>query len=139
MKNEVFNHRHFSIPKIIGMVIFGLVMAVIFGFVFGYFVQLLWNWLMPSIFGLKTITFWQAFGLVVLAKLLFGHHGHPGHPVHHGPHNWHMYKKWHTYHNLDESNISGGWKDWSYYEDWWKAQGKQAFEKYIEEEKNKEK
>lgn len=36
----------------------------------------LWNVLMPAIFGLGIITFWQALGLIVLAKILFG--GHPG-------------------------------------------------------------
>ena len=32
---------------------------------------ILWNWLMPLIFGLITINFWQAFGLYVLSRLLF--------------------------------------------------------------------
>jgi hypothetical protein len=32
----------------------------------------LWNWLMPVLFGLKTIGFWQAVGLVLLSKILFG-------------------------------------------------------------------
>ena len=31
----------------------------------------LWNWLMPEIFGLKTITFYQALGLTFLSHLLF--------------------------------------------------------------------
>jgi hypothetical protein len=34
-------------------------------------VWLLWNWLMPAIFGLKTISWLQAFGLSVLCGLLF--------------------------------------------------------------------
>ncbi|HPG40107.1 MAG TPA: hypothetical protein PLP19_10085 [bacterium] len=38
---------------------------------FGIFVKLLWNWLMPTIFGLATITFWQAWGLLVLSHILF--------------------------------------------------------------------
>jgi hypothetical protein len=32
----------------------------------------LWNVLMPDIFAVKAITFWQALGLLVLSKLLFG-------------------------------------------------------------------
>ena len=39
---------------------------------FGYITMQLWNWLMPAIFGLKVITYWQAFGLLILAKILFG-------------------------------------------------------------------
>ncbi len=37
----------------------------------GYPVMLLWNWLMPEIFGLSEITFWQAIGLNVLCTILF--------------------------------------------------------------------
>lgn len=33
--------------------------------------MLLWNWLLPVIFGVKVITFWQAFGLVFLTNILF--------------------------------------------------------------------
>jgi len=39
---------------------------------FGFAVRELWNWLMPQIFGLRTITFWQAAGLVALTRFLFG-------------------------------------------------------------------
>jgi hypothetical protein len=39
----------------------------------------LWNWLMPLLFGLKTIGFLQALGLVVLCKILFG--GFRGAPI----------------------------------------------------------
>lgn len=35
-------------------------------------VMLLWNWLMPVVFGLGLITFWQALGLLVMCKILFG-------------------------------------------------------------------
>jgi hypothetical protein len=33
--------------------------------------MLLWNWLMPLIFGLSEISFWQAVGLNLLASILF--------------------------------------------------------------------
>jgi hypothetical protein len=53
--------------------------------VFGIVTEHLWNWLMPSIFGLKTITFLQALGLVVLSKILLGGiHKHAGG----GPRGW---------------------------------------------------
>ena len=35
-------------------------------------IMLLWNWLMPSIFGLCTIGYWQALGLDLLSGCLFG-------------------------------------------------------------------
>ena len=31
----------------------------------------LWNWLMPEIFAIKVITFWQAWGINFLAGVLF--------------------------------------------------------------------
>ena len=39
--------------------------------IFGTTLMLLWNWLIPSIFGLTTLNFWQAIGLFALARLLF--------------------------------------------------------------------
>lgn len=38
----------------------------------------LWNWLLPSLFGLRQITFWQALGLLALCRILFGGFGRPG-------------------------------------------------------------
>ena len=56
-----------------------LVMAVAAIGVFGYATMHLWNWLMPSLLGLHTVTFWQALGLVLLSKILFGgFHRHGG-------------------------------------------------------------
>jgi hypothetical protein len=37
----------------------------------GYPVMLLWNWLIPEIFGLPIINFWQAIGLNLLSTILF--------------------------------------------------------------------
>jgi hypothetical protein len=31
----------------------------------------LWNWLMPNIFGLTTISYWQALGLMILSSCFF--------------------------------------------------------------------
>lgn len=52
--------------------------VVVGGFVFGFVVMGLWNWLLPAIFGWHHITFWQALGLLILCKILFGgfHRGH---------------------------------------------------------------
>ena len=34
--------------------------------------MLLWNWLMPGIFGLATIGYLKAFGLYAISRILFG-------------------------------------------------------------------
>ncbi|HEY2908239.1 MAG TPA: hypothetical protein VGJ29_20205 [Vicinamibacterales bacterium] len=44
----------------------------------GAVVQQLWNWLTPSIFGWRQITFWQAIGLLALCRILFGRVGGRG-------------------------------------------------------------
>jgi hypothetical protein len=47
----------------------GLIAIVIV--ILGYPVMLLWNWLMPELFRLSEITFWQAIGLNILCTILF--------------------------------------------------------------------
>ena len=52
--------------------------------------MLLWNWLMPDLFHLPAISFWQAAGLLLLCKILFGGIGcghHHGHSCHQSCHN----------------------------------------------------
>jgi hypothetical protein len=39
---------------------------------FGFIVMYLWNWLAPAVFGGRTITFSQALGLLILARILVG-------------------------------------------------------------------
>ncbi len=42
----------------------------------GEVVMQLWNWLLPMLFGWRHINFWQALGLLVLCRLLFGGMSH---------------------------------------------------------------
>jgi hypothetical protein len=51
------------------------VVCVLFVLLFGYITMTLWNWLVPSLFSGPVINFWQALGLFVLAKILFGFGG----------------------------------------------------------------
>jgi hypothetical protein len=57
---------------------------VIFTFIGGEVVMLLWNWLAPALFGLREITFWQAIGLLALCRILFGGFGLGGGGHHSG-------------------------------------------------------
>lgn len=54
--------------KVLKIVLIVIAACVVFGFV----VEGLWNWLMPNIFGWHTITYWQALGILILSKILFG-------------------------------------------------------------------
>lgn len=46
----------------------------------GAVVMLLWNAILPSLLNINAITYWQAVGLLVLCKILFGNLG----PLRHG-------------------------------------------------------
>ena len=60
-----------------------LVVAIIGLLLLGMIIMLLWNWLIPSIFNVREITFWEALGLFVFAKILLGAWG--GGRWKHGP------------------------------------------------------
>ena len=56
-----------------------LLIAVVAATVLGFVVKGLWNALMPELFGWHPLTFWQALGLLLLSKILFGgFHRHAG-------------------------------------------------------------
>ena len=61
---------------VLGFVLLGIIAVTALAIVFGLVVQWLWNALMPVIFNLPEVTYWQAVGLVVLGHILFGSHNH---------------------------------------------------------------
>lgn len=107
--------------RIAGLVVLGVIGAALFGLVFGWLVMILWNWLMPVIFHLGVITYWQAFGIVILGKLIFGGIGggrHPGRgrtPWKGNPHG------------------PGGARDeWRWYREYWDEEGREAFNRFVQ-------
>ena len=88
---------------------------------FGAIVMLLWNALMPDIFHLGEISYWQALGLLILSKLLFM--GKPGGGHHHHDHGaWKeaMRQKWETMTPEERDKFKmrlkykGGFGDWEF-------------------------
>jgi hypothetical protein len=57
-----------KIAGIVGIAAVFIIVASLIGAIPLYF---LWNWLMPELFRLPAITFWQALGLNLLAWILF--------------------------------------------------------------------
>ena len=55
-----------------------LVAATLFVAVVGYVTMSLWNILMPYLFHLPLLTYWQALGLLLLSRLLLGGFGRGG-------------------------------------------------------------
>jgi hypothetical protein len=79
---------HFMLHLFLGL-------AIVSGI--GLIVMSLWNWLIPLIWGWTVINFWQALGLFVLCRMLFGDFwgersifAFGGHPFHKN----HIRKKW---------------------------------------------
>ncbi|SFR35093.1 hypothetical protein SAMN04490243_0936 [Robiginitalea myxolifaciens] len=113
-----------------------LIVAVLF--LVAYLFMLLWNWLMPDLFGLGTLTYWKAFGLLILAKIVFGFGG-GGHDKKGGKHRsrkkqWKergaRFSRW----NCDEA----GKDSWEHYDRFWSEEGEKAFEAYVEKIKAQE-
>jgi predicted membrane chloride channel (bestrophin family) len=66
--------RHW-VARGLKFVLFAVLLITVFSFV----VMSLWNWLMPALFGWHLIGFWQAAGILLLSKILFGgFRGHAG-------------------------------------------------------------
>lgn len=122
MKNY-FKHklRSKNPAVIVGTILFIIILAALFFVVFGYVIMYLWNWLMPAIFGLTTITFWQAVGLCLLSKIFFGGFG--------GDKGSGKEDRCKTKKSSKKS--SSDFSKWKHYESFWQEEGEKAYEEYI--------
>lgn len=50
-----------------------LIVLIVYIIIVVFITQLLWNYVMPGVFGLKVIEFWQTLALLILTKMFFGH------------------------------------------------------------------
>lgn len=57
----------------IGVVFLAVVLVAVIGLVAALPVMLLWNAVVPDVFSLPAITYWQAYALYFLCYLLFSH------------------------------------------------------------------
>lgn len=152
MENPTINHFDTNRPskskkvgKIIGLTFLGILFAILFAFVFGIVVMWLWNWIMPTIFeGIPEITFWQAFGIILLSKILFsGFHPHHDHEKEHKTKRGFKdefkdeFKK-HFFESLDDEICKNksffldmDSSKMRYYEQYWQEKGKADFEEYM--------
>ncbi len=119
-----------KILKIVGGVIAGIAIAVALSFVIGVIVMLLWNWLMPELFGLGTINYWQGFGLVLFIKLLFSNGG---------SHNENKSNKRKKESKPETGNKPDENREYDLaYEQWWESEGRDNFEDFLENQKREE-
>lgn len=118
--------------KIVLYTILGILGAALLGLLFGHLIRWLWNRLMPSLFGLRTIGFWEGVGLFVLARVLLGGFGGSG-----GSSDDSKHRKKHKHRAGGKEE--GDCEDWSYYDEWWEEDGKAAFHAYAERSRTKPK
>ncbi|MGL5892257.1 MAG: hypothetical protein ACRC3B_20360 [Bacteroidia bacterium] len=73
--------------KLIFKIVGGIILFSLLAFLLGWIIMWLWNWLVPELFNGPVITYWQAWGLFILSRILFGSWGKGGHK-HKGEHGW---------------------------------------------------
>jgi len=76
--------RTHSCKKVLGWVCFGFLIAFIFAMIFGFFVKLIWGVTLTPMFGLVEPSYFQAVGIIILGRLIFGGFGKK-HPTQRSP------------------------------------------------------
>jgi len=113
-------------------VLFMIIAAILFMLLFGYGFMLLWNWLMPDTFGLPVLSYWKAVGILVMAKLLFGNFEGKGPRKKSKKSNSRFkHRRW----DVCKNDFS----KWELYDDFWKEEGENAFNEFVERKQQQEK
>jgi hypothetical protein len=138
--------------KWMGWILLCIVGFVAFLVLAGFVIMGLWNWIMPALFSLPIITFWQALGIALLARLIFGHsprggwrhwrRGHRGHAHGRGYEcscncnsnsdkccsdgNSHKHA-----HDHSDTSCDCNSPKWQYYDQYWVEEGEKAFQEYV--------
>ena len=109
--------------EIAGWILLGIVAITGIAILFGYIIMSLWNWLMPDIFGLAAITYWQAVGLFILAKISFGGSNDSSScdPK-----------------SKNDKKSKKDFSKWKMYDTYWNEEGETAYENYIEKKNSTE-
>ena len=69
----MFNKENFRSPRYKPLkALFFMVIFIVIASAVSYLVMLLWNNILTDVTGIKPLSFWQAAGLLLLAKILFG-------------------------------------------------------------------
>ncbi|OUS00402.1 hypothetical protein A9Q86_10550 [Flavobacteriales bacterium 33_180_T64] len=117
-----FTHkfRKKSPLEIFAIIVFGAIAITGLAILFGFVIMWLWNWLMPLIFGLPALSYWQAVGLFILLKLLLG-----GCSSGSKSSSKKSNKKCRSDSKTDFSK-------WKHYDQFWKEEGDKHYKSYIE-------
>ncbi|NVK52561.1 MAG: hypothetical protein HWD85_06475 [Flavobacteriaceae bacterium] len=122
MKNYFKHKLRSKNPAIVvGWVLLFAILITAFIALFGFVFQYLWNWLMPDIFGLTTITYWQGIGLIILAKIIFGGLGCDKDSSNSCDS---------TSSNKKKKSSTSDFSKWELYDAYWNEEGEAAYEAY---------
>ena len=120
-------------------------LIVLLGIGFGFLLQLLWNIVIVDVFNVGPISFWQAVGLFVIAKLFFGFGVGGNRHGHRDKKRW--AKKFSRRDSAQESTSQEGasgddvsldnssLEQDADFKEFWSAEGKTAYEAYRESHK----
>lgn len=100
-----FNSKRFHPAKILLFI----VLAALFVFVMGHVIMYLWNAILPDVINAKPISFWQAVGIFVLARLLSG--GFKGGRSHNSKRNY-WRNKWANMNEEERHEFRSKWKNY---------------------------
>lgn len=135
MENRVWAGCGLKGLRLAGTVAAGIAAAAGFALLFASFVMRLWNWIMPELLHTGTLTFWKAFGVVLLARLIFGSLG----PSRKGGEEKTKRRRQDgkgrncCYDGWEDWHEDWDRQDWRQYTRWWKEEGKAAFERFSSE------
>lgn len=131
MENYFKHKMRGKSPAVIaGMIIFGIIAITGLAILLGFVLMWLWNGLMPELFGLPFISYWQAVGLFILAKILLGGCGGRSSSGHHKKHHADTCEK--------EEKKKMDFSKWEHYDKFWEERGEQAYAEYVAELGQKE-
>jgi len=121
-----FNHklRGRSPGEIAGLIIFGIIAITGLAILFGFVIMWLWNWIMPEVFGLTTLSYWQAVGLFILLKILLGGFGG-------GSSRSSSKSK-----SKCKPNSKSEFSKWKHYDKFWKEEGDEFYKQYVGRQTN---
>lgn len=105
--NKKYSQRRFTPLKVLFMVVMFIGIAAAFSWV----VMLLWNAILPDITGVKPLNFWQAAGLLLLAKILIGGFKRGRGPRNH-PARKHWKNKWMAMNQEERQEAKERWKEY---------------------------
>lgn len=117
-----FKHklRKKSPAEIVATIIFGGIFITGLIILFAYVFMWLWNWLMPELFGLGTLTFWKAAGLLLLAKIIFGGFNGCGS------------RSSRKSCKEEDKDSKTDFSKWKYYDQFWKEEGDEYYRQYVQ-------